>query len=121
MFFKNHLLYLALKFLWLGLVFGLVYVIVKLVYRLSKNNVYVRNFVSFCFWIAFGMSFSMLCVWAYDARFCWFGLLFMCFGMVLVKISIDFFFTKFVGLLYNKLRKLTKGGENGQLQTKEKV
>ena len=121
MFFRNHLFLLALKFLWLGLVLGLVYVVVKLVYRASKRNVYVCNFVSFCFWLAFGMSFAWLSVWGYSGRFCWFGLLFIVLGMILVKISIDFFFTKFAGLLYNKFKKLTKGGRNGRLQTKKEV
>ena len=122
MFFKNHLIAVAFKFLWVGLVLGLAYIVVRCVYRLSKDNVYVHNLVSFCFWLVFGMSFSVMCISLYNCKFCWFGLVFMILGMFLVKFSIDFFFTRFARLLYNKHRIIRqKGVSNGRLQTKEKV
>lgn len=121
MFFKNHLIAVAGKFLWLGLILGLAYIVVRCVYKLSKDNAYVHNFVSFCFWLAFGMSFSMMCVSLYNCKFCWFGLVFMLGGMFLVKFSIDFFFTRFAKLLYNKSRIIRqKDVSDGRLQTKEK-
>ena len=76
---------------------------------LSHKNVYFLNFVSFSFWLAFGFMFSQLCLMFYNYQFCWFGLLGMMLGLILVKISVEFFFTKFAMLLYNKFNKKTKG------------
>ena len=122
MFFKNHLIFLFAKFLWWGLVFGLIYILCNFVKKLSKRNVYVCNFVSFCFWLGFGMIYALLCLNLYNYSFCWFGLLGMFVGVGLVRISIEFFFTKFVRVIYNKvirirLRKI----DNGKLQTNQKV
>lgn len=118
MFLKNHLIFVFAKFLWFGLVFGMFYLFCKLVVRAFKKNVYVSNIVSFCFWLAFGFVFSSLCITFYDYQFCWFGLLGMFLGMLLVKISVDFFFTNFVRLLYNKFNNLkSRKKTNGKLQT----
>ena len=43
MFFKNHLISLAAKFLWVGLVLGLFYIVCDLAIKISKQNVYVSN------------------------------------------------------------------------------
>lgn len=106
MFFKNHLVALSARFLWFGLVIGLFSIICSAVIRLSKRNIYVTNLVGFCFWLVFGGAFARMCVVYYNYSFCWFGLLFMFLGLFLVKISIEFFFTKFAKLIYNKLTKL---------------
>ena len=121
MFFKNHLITVAAKFLWAGLILGLFYVFCKMVVRLSKRNVYVSNIVGFCFWVLFGFTFARMSFVFNNYRVCWFGLISMVVGLILVKISIDFFFTRFAKLLYNKSRIIRqKDVSDGRLQTKEK-
>lgn len=117
MFFKNFLIFVFLKFLWVGLIFGLFKLVCNAVTVLFKKNVYVCNLVSFCFWLAFGITFSVMSFALYNFSFCWFGLLGMLFGLLLVKISVNFFFTIFVKLLYNKAKhKSTECDCNGKLQ-----
>lgn len=118
MFFKNYLISLALKFLWIGLIFGLFHIFCQMVIKISKRNVYISNLVGFCFWLLFGFVFARMSFVLYNYRACWFGLISMLLGLVLVKISIDFFFTKFVKVLYNGLVKLKRGKRGyGKLQT----
>ena len=102
MFFKNAQIYLFLDFLWWGLLFGFVHILCKLVVKATRKNVYITNFVSFCFWLAFGMVYSIFSISHFNYSVCWFGLAGMFFGFVLVKISVDFLFTNFIRLLYNK-------------------
>lgn len=117
MFLRNHLFNLFCKFLWWGLALGLFYAVCKLIMKASKRNVYVCNIVSFCFWLIFGMIFSALCINFYNYQFCWFGLAGMGLGLVLVKFSIEFFFTNFVRLLYNKFTKQkARKVHNGELR-----
>ena len=121
MFFKNHLITVAAKFLWAGLILGLFYVFCKMVVRLSKRNVYVSNIVGFCFWVLFGFTFARMSFLFNNYRVCWFGLISMVVGLILVKISIDFFFTNFARVLYNGVAKLKRGKqEYGKLQTSKK-
>lgn len=117
MFFKNYLIFIFVRFLILGLYFGLARIPCKWAVRLSKNNVYVHNLVEFAFWLAFGGVFALCSVLLYNYTFCWFGLLAMFLGLILVKISIDFFFTNLILLLYNKftVRKKRKRN-NGELR-----
>ena len=118
MFLRNHLIFLFLKFLWWGLIFGLFNIVCGFVKKWTKRNVYVHNLVSFCFWLAFGFVYYQICINHYSYQFCWFGLLGMLFGLFLVKISIDFFFTNFARLLYNKFAKRkSRKNQNGELQT----
>ena len=109
MFFKNYLIDLSPLFLWVGLVFGLIHIFCKCVVKLFRNNIYVTNFVGFCYWLLFGGFFARICLVYYNYCFCWFGLLFMFFGFFLVKISVDFFFTKFAKVIYNKFTKKKRG------------
>lgn len=106
MFFKSYLFFIFLKFLWSGLFFGLVKLVIEKIVFLFKNNVYVYNLFSFAFWLVFGYQFIILCSTFYDFSFCWFGLLGMFFGLFLVKISLNFLFTNLGFLLYNKFVKL---------------
>ena len=117
MFFKNYLIYIFVRFLLIGLYFGLARIPCKWIVRLSKDNVYVHNLVWFAFWLAFGGVFALFSVSVYNYTFCWFGLLAMFLGLFLVKISIEFFFTNLILLLYNKFasRKLRKS-KNGELR-----
>lgn len=106
MFFKNFLVFLFFKFLWAGLVLGIFSAFCKLVILFTRKNVYVYNVVNFCFLLLFDGVYAYLCMCYYNFAFCWFGLFGMILGLVLVKISLQFFFTKFMRLLYNKLTKL---------------
>ena len=117
MFFKNYLIYIFFRFLLLGLYFGIAKIFCEWVKRLFRNNVYVSNLIDFAFWLAFGGVFALLSVALYNYTFCWFGLLGMFLGLLLVKISINFFFTNLILLLYNKFtkRKLRKS-KNGELR-----
>ena len=121
MFFKNHVLGLSAKFLWVGLVLGLFFIVCKFVVLASKRNIYVTNLTWFCFFLLFGGTFAMLCKIYYSHKFCTFGLLSMILGLFLVKISLDFFFTKFARMIYNGFTKLKKGKPRyEQLQTNQK-
>ena len=121
MFFKNFLIFVFFKFLWAGLVFGLIKIVCNLVLRLFKNNVYAVNLISFCYWGLFGFHFLKLCFIYYNLSFCWFGLLGMFLGIGLVKISLDFLFTKSFLLVYNKIAKLRlRKGRDGEFQSNEK-
>ena len=108
MFFKGHLLGIASRFLWFGLILGLFHIVCKLVILFSRRNVYVSNIVGFCFWLLFGFVFSRLSIVFNNYQVCWFGLFSMFFGFFLVKISVDFFFTKFARVVYNKLANSNK-------------
>lgn len=122
MFFKNSFIFVGLKFLWIGLLMGLVYLVFNLLTKVSKRNLYFSNIVGFCFWLAFGMLFSWCSILNYNYSFCWFGLLFMLSGFFFVKKTQQIFFTKFILLLYNSVtkRKLPKGIKNGEIQTNKK-
>lgn len=118
MFFKNELIFIFLKFLLIGLYFGIVRLPFKLINRLTKNNIIVYNLASFCYWLAFGGIFAYLCVQFYNYAFCWFGLLGMFLGIVLVEISINFFFTNLFLLLYNVFTKrFSRKKKNGAKQS----
>lgn len=121
MFFKNYLIYIFLKFLWVGLIFGLIRLVFNFVNKLTKNNVYVFNLLSFVFCIMFGSSFIYLCFLYYNYAFCWFGLLGMFLGLFLVKVSLDFLLTSLLTILYYKFTnfRLRKKQRN-ELQTDKK-
>lgn len=121
MYFKNFIVPLALKFLWVGLLFGLFLVFCGLIKKMTKRNLYIVNIVDFCFWLTFLFVFARMSFVLYDYEICWFGLLSMFVGLFLVKISIDFFFTKFAKMVYNGLTKLKRRKHRyGKLQTNEK-
>lgn len=101
MFFKNYLITLACKYLWLGLILGIIYILIKLTNKVFNNNVYVYNSTTFVYYLAYGFIYCLMCQTYYDYCFCWFGLIFMIIGSIFIKISLEFFFTKFINLLYN--------------------
>lgn len=122
MFFKNASIYLFLRFLWFGLVLGLILLFFKFVIRVFRKNVYIHNLLMFCYTLLFGLTYCYLCKTFYNFSFCWFGLFGMVLGLILVKISIEFFFTKIISLLYNKFTKLFSRRKNdGELRTSQKV
>jgi len=122
MFFRNSLIYLFLKFFWIGLILGLFLIVCGLVIKASRKNVYIYNIISFCYCLLFGGIFTYLCIKYYNFSFCWFGLLGMFLGLGLTKISINFFFTKLAKLLYNKFKNVSeRKKENVRLRTNEKT
>lgn len=121
MFFKNGLIDVSLKFFWVGLIFGLAWILCSFVIKLSRRNVFVVNLVTFSFILGFGLVFGRMCLFLYNYSFCWFGLLSMAFGVILVQISIQIFFTFLIKLLYNKFKNnFSRGKNHGKLQQSEK-
>ena len=122
MFFKTFLFSLFLKFLWLGMILGLFKLFCNLVCKLSHRNIFIVNIVNFCFWSIFSLFFVYFCDKFYNLDFCWFGFLAMLVGINFIKITIEFFFTKLLKLLYNKIdNKSLRKNNYGKLDYNEKV
>ena len=123
MFFKGQEFSLFALFLWLGLVFGVVAIVFKTTAKLSKRNTYVVNLLTFVFWTGFGLTFCLMCNRFYNYSFCWFGFAGMCLGLVFIKISVQFFFDRFVRFIYNKviIMKTKRKSRSGRLQTNKKI
>ena len=117
MFFKGSTILVASRFLWLGLVFGCGYFLCRVLYKIARHNIYVSNFVSFVYWLAFGFVFSRACFVLNNYSFCFYGLLSTLAGYVLARISVDFVLTFFARLLYSNVIKYGKRKKNGKLQT----
>lgn len=111
-FFNNANIFLFFKFTWWGLLLGLGLILVDIIVRLTRKNIYVYNLVTFCFWIVFGGIYASLSLTYYNYSFCWFGLLGMVLGAFIVQISIKFLFTSFMKLLYNKFTKSRRNKNN---------
>ena len=112
MFFKNYYLFISLKFLWVGLIFGVIKIAFDIFNKITRNNVFVFNLIYFVFWSSLSYFFILLCKIYYNYSFCWFGLLLMLTGLISVKISLNFLLTNLTILLYHcvnrlKLRKLS--------------
>ena len=123
MFFKGQEFSLFALFLWLGLVFGAIAIVFKTTAKLFKRNTYVVNLLTFVFWTGFGLTFCLMCNRFYNYSFCWFGLAGMCLGLVFIKISVQFFFDRFVRFIYNKviIMKTKRKSRSGRLQTNKKI
>lgn len=121
MFFNNEAVLLFVKFLWAGLILGLVSVILKLISKVCKKNVVIVNLLSFLFWISFGVVYILTSFIFNNYSLSWVGLFGMILGIVVVKISIDFFFDYFVRFIYNEFILHKRKKENGKLQTDKKV
>ena len=122
MFFSNFLFFLFLKFLWVGLILGVFKIFCNFVCKLSHHNIYVVNLVNFCFWSIFSIIFIYFCINFYNFQFCWFGFISMLIGIYFIKISVEFFFTNVLKLLYNKIDKdRLRKNRNGKLKYDEKV
>ena len=123
MFFKGQEFSLFALFLWLGLVFGIIAIVFKATAKLFKRNTYVVNLLTFVFWTGFGLTFCLMCNRFYNYSFCWFGFAGMCLGLVFIKISVQFFFDRFVRFIYNKviIMKTKRKSRSGRLQTNKKI
>lgn len=120
-FFKNYEILLFAKFLWPGFVFGLLAVALKLIAKIFRKNVYVVNILSFLFWTAFGLVFLCLSFELNFYSFSAIGLISMLLGVLIIKISVDFFFDYFVRFIYNEFSSLKRKRKNGKLQANKKV
>lgn len=121
MFFQNVNVLLFVKFLWAGLILGLVSVVLKTIAKVLRKNAYVVNCLTFLFWLAFGAIYYYMCLLFNYQAVTIIGLFGMMLGIVIIKISIDFFFDYFIRFIYNELR-LRKGKKkNGKIQTSKKV
>lgn len=116
MFFKGFFISLLLKFIKIGLLLGCFKLFCNLVCKISKKNIYVVNLINFCFWSIFSIFFIYFCIIFYNYEFCWFGFFAMLLGIYFIKISVEFFFTNILKLLYNKIDKNNlRKNSNGKL------
>lgn len=120
MFFKNASLLLFVKFLWLGLIFGVVSIVLKMVAKIFKKNVFVVNLLGFIYWISFGCVWIIFSMKSSMLSISLSGLCAMILGVIIIKISIDFFFDYFIRFIYNEFRKSKRKLQNGKLQANEK-
>ena len=121
MFFKNAMLVLFGEFLWVGLVLGVVSVVLKTISKIFRKNVFVVNFLSFIFWMAFGGLYSYLCFQINNISFSGVGLFAMLLGVLIIRISVEFFFDYFIRFIYNEFSLLKRKHKNGKLQADKKV
>lgn len=121
MFLKNETMLLFVKFLWAGLILGVVAIILKNICKIFKRNVVLVNVLEFVFWLSFGIIYELLCKNYTNFAFFGAGLAGMVLGIVIIKISIDFFFDYFIRFIYNEIT-LKKGRvKNGELQASKKI
>ena len=102
MFFQNVNVLLFVKFLWAGLVLGLVSVLLKTFAKVARKNVYVVNGLTFVFWIGFCAIYYYMCLLFNRQSVTVLGFFGMILGIVIIKISIDFFFDYFIRFIYNE-------------------
>ncbi len=121
MFFKGMQIELFVKFLWVGLCFGLASIALKTIAKIFKRNVFVVNALMFIFVISFGVAFSYMSFAKCSFSFSGIGLFAMIFGVAIIKISIDFFFDYFIRFIYNEFSLLKRKRKNGKLQANKKV
>lgn len=103
MFLKNETMLLFVKFLWAGLILGVVAIILKNICKIFKKNVVLVNVLEFVFWLSFGIIYELLCKNYTNFAFFGAGLVGMILGIIIIKISIDFFFDYFVRFIYNEI------------------
>ena len=120
MFFRNESLLLFVKFLWIGLLLGVISVVLKTISKICKKNVFVVNILTFLFWLVFGAIYLLMSFMFNNYTLSWVGLGGMLTGIVVIKISIDFFFDYFIRFIYNEFI-LRRGKKNGKLQTDKKI
>lgn len=121
MFFKGAELVLFVKFLWVGLILGIFAVILKTIAKIFRKNVYFVNFFMFVFVVIFGGVFSLLCFKLNSCSFSGVGLFAMILGVLIIRISVEFFFDYFIRFIYNEFSSLKRKHKNGKLQTNKKV
>ena len=121
MFFKGYEIALFSKFLWAGLVLGVGAIAFKLLSKIFRKNVFVVNFLMAIFVLIFGGIFSVMCFRLNDFGFSGLGLFAMILGVLIIRISVEFFFDYFLRFIYNEFSLLKRKRKNGKLQADKKV
>ena len=107
-----------IRFLLLGLKFGLIFEIFKLIKRISKNNLVIVNTVLFVWVCALGTAYCVNIVNICSGEIKLFTMLATVVGVLIEQICIGFFFTKFYNLVYNVFIKVTTKLKNTHLGSK---
>ena len=123
MFFGNASVLLFIKFLWLGLIFGIISLILKTIAKIFKKNAFIVNVLMFVFMIALAGMYLFMCVHFNNYSLSWVGLFGVIIGVLIVKISIDFFFDYFIRFIYNEFisRKRKRLNGKGKIQADKTV
>ena len=121
MFFKNAVILMFVKFLWLGLIFGVVRIVFKFISKIFRKNVFIVNILSFIFWLALGVVYFLMCFKLNSYSFSGIGLFGVVLGLLIIKISVEFFFDYFIRFIYNEFRNIRRKYKNGKLQTNKKI
>ena len=123
MFFRSEEILLFIKFLWMGLIFGLVAVVLKTISKICKKNIVIVNILSFLFWLSFGSVFLFMSFILNNYSLSWIGLGGMIVGVFVIKISIDFFFDYFIRFIYNEfiLRRVNKENGKRKIQANKEI
>lgn len=95
-----------LKFLFLGIIFGFVYEICKILKLVFKNNVFITNTANFIFFCTFGVYFCSFLMRFANGNVYLYTIFASIIGFVLEQNSFGFFFTFIYKLLYNVSRKI---------------
>lgn len=121
MFFKNAVILIFVKFLWLGLILGVVRIVFKFISKIFRKNVFVVNILSFIFWLALGVVYFLMCFKLNNYSFSGVGLFGVVLGLLIIKISVEFFFDYFIRFIYNEFRNIRRKYKNGELQANKKI
>ena len=98
--------YLFLRFFALGVIFGFIYEICKIVKIISKNNIFITNTITFVYMCTLGTCFCSVVLNYASASFKIYFVIACLLGVVLEQICIGFLFTKFYNLVYNVFIKI---------------
>lgn len=107
-----------LKFLFLGIIFGLIYEICKLTKRITKNNIFIVNTVKFVYFSVLGIFFCSFVLRLCSGQVLFYTIFAVIVGIILEQISIGFFFTKFYDMVYNVFAKLISKAKTTKLGNK---
>ena len=123
MFFGNISILVFVKFLWAGLVLGVISIGMKIIAKIFRKNIIVVNLFMFLFVMLASCVYILMCVRFNNFSLSWVGLLGLISGIVIIKISVDFFFDYFIRFIYNEF--ILKRGKNGngkrKIQANKKV
>ena len=123
MFFGNFKVLLFIKFLWAGLILGLISIILKTFVKIFRKNVVLINLFEFLFVLCTTAVYVFMCVQFNNYSLSWVGLIGLVLGVVIIKISIDFFFDYFIRFIYNEfiLRRVNKENGKRKIQANKEI
>ena len=121
MFFNGFQIQIFSKFLWAGLVLGVFAIVLKTISKIFRKNAYVVNLLMFVFVCVFGALYSLMCFHLNNYSFSGIGLFAMILVVLIIRISVEFFFDYFLRFIYNEFSLLKRKRKNGKLQTNKKV